>query len=81
VNADSEPITELPDTAEAFDLELVYRAQYSRIARVIARVVRDPARAEELCSGSILEVIANSECARCAQFRLALSHYDPNGAG
>ena len=30
------------------DLETVFRAQYDRIARVIARVTRDPARAEEL---------------------------------
>ncbi len=31
-----------------FDLEALFRAQYQRIADVIARVVRDPARAEEL---------------------------------
>jgi RNA polymerase sigma-70 factor (ECF subfamily) len=30
------------------DLETVFRAQYQRIARVIAGVIRDPARAEEL---------------------------------
>jgi hypothetical protein len=30
------------------DLETIFRAQYKRIARVIARVTRDPARAEEL---------------------------------
>ena len=32
----------------AFDFEAIFRAQYARIARVIARVVRDPSRAEEL---------------------------------
>ncbi|MDP8982913.1 MAG: sigma-70 family RNA polymerase sigma factor [Acidobacteriota bacterium] len=32
----------------AFDFETTFRTQYDRIARVIARVVRDPARAEEL---------------------------------
>jgi RNA polymerase sigma-70 factor (ECF subfamily) len=31
-----------------FDFESVFRAHYGRIARVIARVIRDPARAEEL---------------------------------
>jgi RNA polymerase sigma-70 factor, ECF subfamily len=31
-----------------FDLETVFRAQYGRVARIIARVVRDPARAQEL---------------------------------
>jgi len=36
-------------TGEArFDLETIFRAQYERIARVIAGVIRDPARAEEL---------------------------------
>ena len=32
----------------AFDFEATFRTQYDRIARVIARVVRDPARSEEL---------------------------------
>jgi RNA polymerase sigma-70 factor (ECF subfamily) len=31
-----------------FDIETIFVAQYSRIARVIARVVQDPARAEDL---------------------------------
>jgi RNA polymerase sigma-70 factor (ECF subfamily) len=31
-----------------FDLETIFAAQYERIARVIAKVIRDPARAEEL---------------------------------
>ena len=31
-----------------FDLEAVFRAHYRRITGIIARVVRDPARAEEL---------------------------------
>jgi RNA polymerase sigma-70 factor (ECF subfamily) len=31
-----------------FDFETVFHLHYSRIARIIARVVRDPARAEEL---------------------------------
>jgi RNA polymerase sigma-70 factor (ECF subfamily) len=33
---------------DAVDVETVFRAQYERVARVIARVLRDPARAEEL---------------------------------
>ncbi len=32
----------------AFDFEATFRAQYERVARAIARVVKDPARAEEL---------------------------------
>jgi RNA polymerase sigma-70 factor (ECF subfamily) len=35
-------------TDQAFDFESTFRAQYDRIARVIARVVKDRARAEEL---------------------------------
>ena len=31
-----------------FDLETMFHAQYKRMCRVIARVLRDPARAEEL---------------------------------
>jgi len=40
----------LPMNADGvpFDLETIFSAQYDRIARVIARVIRDPARAEDL---------------------------------
>jgi RNA polymerase sigma-70 factor (ECF subfamily) len=34
--------------AKSFDFETFFHANYERIARVIARVVRDPARAEEI---------------------------------
>jgi len=37
-----------PPEAVRFDFEATFRAQYPKIARVIARVVRDPARSEEL---------------------------------
>jgi RNA polymerase sigma-70 factor (ECF subfamily) len=33
---------------QAFDFEATFRAQYDRVARVIARVVKDHARAEDL---------------------------------
>jgi RNA polymerase sigma-70 factor, ECF subfamily len=32
----------------AFDFEAVFQSNYHRVARVIARVIRDPARAEDL---------------------------------
>ena len=32
----------------ALDIESLFRARFDRVARVIVRVVRDPARAEEL---------------------------------
>jgi len=50
VNADSEPVAEIPFEGVTFDFEAIFRAEYSRIAKVIARVVRDPARAEELAA-------------------------------
>jgi len=43
VNAPSEVLED-----QAFDFEATFRAQYDRVARVIVRVVKDPARAEEL---------------------------------
>jgi RNA polymerase sigma-70 factor (ECF subfamily) len=37
------------------DLETIFHGQYRRLARVIARVIRDPARAEELAVEVILK--------------------------
>lgn len=48
VNAPSEVILEAASTDTALDIEALFRARFDRVARVIARVVRDPARAEEL---------------------------------
>lgn len=44
----------LADPAES-ELEVVFRAEYRRIARVIARVTRDPGRAEELAVDVLLK--------------------------
>ncbi|MGH9612518.1 MAG: sigma-70 family RNA polymerase sigma factor [Bryobacteraceae bacterium] len=44
-----------------FDIEIVFRAQYERIARVIARVVGDPARAEELAVEVFLKLWRNRQ--------------------
>jgi RNA polymerase sigma-70 factor (ECF subfamily) len=43
----------------AFDFEATFRAQYERVARVIARVVQDPARAEELAVEVFLKLWRN----------------------
>ncbi|HKD85659.1 MAG TPA: sigma-70 family RNA polymerase sigma factor [Terriglobales bacterium] len=48
VNAPTEAWTEATTGETSFDLEAVFCEQYARVARVIARVVRDHARAEEL---------------------------------
>ena len=43
----------------AFDFEEIFRAQYARITRVIARVVRDYARAEELAAEVFWKLMHN----------------------
>ena len=49
VNAPSDVVLEAATApASALDIESLFRARFDRVARVIARVVRDPARAEEL---------------------------------
>ena len=47
VNASREALAEMADEGRP-DIETVFHAHYERIARVIARVLRDPSRAEEL---------------------------------
>jgi len=48
VNAPSEFAGGMEAGDQAFDFEATFRAQYEHVARVIARVVKDRARAEEL---------------------------------
>ena len=48
MDAQSEAVIEMNGNRGDADLEMVFRAQYERIARVIAGVIRDHARAEEL---------------------------------
>ena len=49
VNAPGEVALEAATSAHtALDIEPLFRTRFDRVARVIARVVRDPARAEEL---------------------------------
>src|SRR5580658_4224289 len=48
VDARNDAVVEMSSNDAQFDLEATFEAQYERIARVIARVIRDPGRAEEL---------------------------------
>jgi RNA polymerase sigma-70 factor (ECF subfamily) len=48
VDASPQAFVEMKTGTVPVDIETIFRAQYERIARVIARVLRDPARAEEL---------------------------------
>jgi RNA polymerase sigma-70 factor (ECF subfamily) len=59
VDAPSEAGAESRNQEIQFDIEAIFRAQYERIARVIARVVRDPARAEELAVEVFLKLWRN----------------------
>jgi len=60
----------------SFDFEGTFRAQYERIARVIASVVRDPSRAEELAVEVFLKLWrtpqAQGESARGWLYRTAV---------
>ncbi|MEO8369280.1 MAG: sigma-70 family RNA polymerase sigma factor [Candidatus Solibacter sp.] len=48
MNARSNPIDIMEASPRPFDFEAAFREHYARLARVIARVIRDPARSEEL---------------------------------
>src|ERR1700682_477636 len=61
VNASSDAVDDLSAEGAPFDFEATFRAHYDRIARVIARVVRDPARAEELAVEVFLQLWRNPQ--------------------
>ena len=61
VDATSETAAVSKDREIQFDIEAIFHAQYERIARVIARVVRDPARAEELAVEVFLKLWRNEQ--------------------
>ncbi len=48
VSARGKVLVEMANAEAAFDFEAFFYAQYDRTARAIARMIRDPARAEEL---------------------------------
>jgi RNA polymerase sigma-70 factor, ECF subfamily len=55
VQANSEAVSAAPVPTIPLDLESVFHAQYARLARTIAGVIRDPARAEELAVEVLLK--------------------------
>jgi RNA polymerase sigma-70 factor, ECF subfamily len=56
VDARSETVDDIKLGEAQFDFEATFRVHYERIARVIAKVVRDPARAEELAVEVLLKL-------------------------
>lgn len=61
VNASSEAAIEVISEGAGFDIESLFRTHFDRTARVIARVVRDPARAEELAVEAFLKLWRNPQ--------------------
>ena len=50
MNARGKAIAIMEAPPRPFDFESVFHTRYGQVARVIARVIRDPARAEELAA-------------------------------
>jgi len=61
VNASSEAIIEATSQAAPLDIESLFRIQFVRIARIVARIVRDPARAEELAVEAFVKLWRNPQ--------------------
>ena len=61
MNAPSDAVAGVRTIEARFDLETIFRAQYERVARVIARVVQDRARAEELAVEVFLKLWRNPQ--------------------
>ena len=59
MHVQSEAAAQVKPAQAPFDFEATFRAQYVRVARIIARVVRDPARAEELAVEVFLKLWRN----------------------
>ena len=61
VNAPSEAVADANTADAPFDIEAFFRAHYSRIARIIERVVRDRGRSEELAVEVFLKLWRNQK--------------------
>jgi RNA polymerase sigma-70 factor (ECF subfamily) len=59
VTTTTEAISEMNVQAASFDIDAAFRAHYSRVVRIVARVVRDSARAEELAVEVFLKLWRN----------------------
>ena len=64
VSMASEALAKMNVNDREFDIEAFFCTHYGRVARIIARVVRDPARAEELAVEVFLKVWRNQKVQR-----------------
>jgi RNA polymerase sigma-70 factor (ECF subfamily) len=65
VNGSSEAVADVNASEAQFDIEAHFRAHYGRVARIIARVVRDGARSEELAVEVFLKLWRNRKAQSC----------------
>jgi RNA polymerase sigma-70 factor (ECF subfamily) len=61
VHARSDAVEDLKAEEAPFDFDATFRSQFGRIARVIARVVRDPGRSEEVAVEVFLKLWRNPQ--------------------
>jgi RNA polymerase sigma-70 factor, ECF subfamily len=61
VSTGTEALAELNGSEAHLDIEELFRAHYVRVARMIARVVRDPGRSEELAVEVFLKLWRNGK--------------------
>jgi RNA polymerase sigma-70 factor (ECF subfamily) len=61
VNAQSEAVAAANTADVPFDIEAIFHAHYSRVARIIERVVRDRGRSEELAVEVFLKLWRNQK--------------------
>ena len=59
VNAPSEAVADVNTSVAPFDIETLFRSHYSRVARIIERVVRDHGRSEEFAVEVFLKLWRN----------------------
>jgi RNA polymerase sigma-70 factor, ECF subfamily len=61
VTTATEALSEMQAKEEPFEIEAIFRGHYPRVVRIIARVVRDTGRAEELGVEVFLKLWRNSK--------------------
>ena len=80
MDATSEALSEIETGKVPVDLESIFRVKYAHIARVIARIVRDRARAEELAVEVFLKLWRTATGPRRQSSRLAVQNGDKDRA-
>jgi DNA-directed RNA polymerase specialized sigma24 family protein len=76
-----EPLVEISERSASLDFSELFHTHYVRIARVIARVVQDQARAEELAAEVFWKFWSNPEVQDRKPCRMVVSDWRSNGTG